>query len=133
MAGVYLDTSALGHLVLDEPDADVIGSALTRFEVVVSSRLLRTELHRLGLRTGVPSDEIASWLTSLALVPVDEEILSAAESIGPASVATLDAIHLVTAIRLAASGHISSVMTFDVRLAEGAAQHQLEVIAPVGE
>lgn len=133
MAGLYLDTSALGRLVLDEPDADLIGSALTRFEVVVSSSLLRIELHRLGLRTGVSGDEIEGWLTSLALVPVDEEILSTAESVEPASVATLDAIHLVTAIRLAEAGHISSVMTFDVRLAEGAAQHQLEVVSPAGE
>lgn len=132
MAGVYLDTSALGRIVLDEPDSDAIGRALAGFETVVSSRLLRIELHRLGLRAGIAHEEIESWLASVALVPMDEAILSAAETIAPATVATLDAIHLATAVQLAAEGHIESIMTFDIRLAEGAGEHGLAVIAPKG-
>lgn len=46
------------------------------------------------------------------------------------TVATLEAIDLATALRLAAKGHIASIMTFDVRLAEGALEHGLAVIAP---
>jgi predicted nucleic acid-binding protein len=130
VAGVYLDTSALGRVVLDEPDADAIGAAMTAFDAIISSRLLRIELHRLGLRAGIPREEIEPWLAGVALVPMDDAILSSAETVSPASVASLDAIHLATALQLADEQHITSIMTFDARLAEGAREHGLPVIAP---
>ncbi|HEY4277452.1 MAG TPA: PIN domain-containing protein [Conexibacter sp.] len=130
MAGVYLDTSALGRVVLDEPDAEAIGAAMTAFDAFISSRLLRIELHRLGLRAGIPREEIEAWLAGVALVPMDDTTLSAAQAVTPASVATLDAIHLATALQLAAERHITSIMTFDARLAEGAREHGLAVVAP---
>jgi predicted nucleic acid-binding protein len=130
VSGVYLDTSALGRIVLDEPDSAAIGAALAEYEAVVSSRLLRIELHRVGLRTGIAREEIETWLAGVSLVPMDDAILSAAEAVSPASVATLDAIHLATALQLAAKGHVALIMTFDARLAEGARQHGLAVIAP---
>jgi predicted nucleic acid-binding protein len=130
VAGVYLDTSALGRVVLDEPDGGAIGAALVAFDAVVSSRLLRIELHRLGLRADITREEIEAWLAGVAVVPMDEAILAAAEAISPTSVATLDAIHLATALQLAAERHVASIMTFDVRLAEGAREHGLDVITP---
>lgn len=130
MPGVYLDTSALGRLVLDEPDATAIGAALVKFDSIVSSRLLRIELHRLGLWAQVRAEEIEQWLAGVALVPIDDAILAAAETVSPASVATLDAIHLATALELSTAQHIGSLMTFDERLAEGAREHGLTVLAP---
>jgi predicted nucleic acid-binding protein len=130
VAGVYLDTSALGRVVLDEPDGDAIGAALIASDAVVSSRLLRIELHRLGLRADIAREEIEAWLAGVAIVPMDEPILATAEAISPSSVATLNAIHLATALQLAAEGHIASIMTFDVRLAKGAREHGLDVITP---
>jgi uncharacterized protein len=124
MAGLYLDTSALGRVVLDEPDGAAIGAALAAFDAVVSSRLLRIELHLVGLRTGIPREEIETWLSGVALVPMDDAILSAAEAVSPASVATLDAIHL------AGERHVASIMTFDARLTKGAREHGLSVVAP---
>lgn len=117
-------------VVLDDPDGDAIGAALAAFEAVVSSRLLRIELHRLGLRTGIASEEIEGWLAGVAIVPMNNAILAAAEAVSPASVPTLDAIHLATALQLAAEQHIASIMTFDVRLAEGARAHGLDVVMP---
>jgi len=130
VTGVYLDTSALGRVVLDEPDSDAISRALAGFHAVVSSRLLGIELRRLGLRTGISREEIETWLTGVALVPMEDAILAAAEAVSPASVATLDAIHLATALQLAAEGHVASIMTFDRQLAEGAREHGLTLIAP---
>lgn len=130
MAGVYLDTSALGRVLLDEPDRDAIVAAVTGFDSVVSSRLLRIELHRLGLREGIRSADIEAWLKRVTTVPLDDALLTAAEAVSPASVATLDAIHLATALRLAADGHVAAIMTFDARLAEGARSHGLAVVAP---
>lgn len=130
MAGVYLDTSALGRVVLGEPDGMAVGDALGAFDVVISSRLLRIELHRLGMRADLARDEIEAWLAGMALVPMDDAILSLAEAVSPVSVATLDAIHLATAVRLAGDGHVESIMTFDHRLADGAREHGLDVAAP---
>jgi uncharacterized protein len=130
VAGVYLDTSALGRVMLDEPDSAAIGAALAAFDAVVSSRLLRIELHRLGLRTGITREEIETWLAGVALVPMEDATLSDAEAVSPATVATLDAIHLATALQLADKQHVASIMTFDERLAEGAREHGLAVIAP---
>jgi uncharacterized protein len=129
VAVVYLDTSALGRVLLGEPDAPAILRDLGAFEQRVASRLLRIELCRLALREGVLADA-QQLLTGVALVPIGENVLAAAETLPPPTVATLDAIHLATALRLAAADSLDAVMTYDVRLAGGARDHGLTVVAP---
>jgi hypothetical protein len=126
---VYLDTSALGRILLGEPDANAILAELSKFDQHISSRLLRLELRRLGLRYDCLADA-DQLLNGVALVPLDEPGLSAAETVPPATVATLDAIHLVAALRLAEAGLLAAVMTYDGRLAAGAREHGLNVCAP---
>lgn len=46
MAGLYLDTSALGRVLLAEPDAELIRNVLARYDVWWSSALLVVELRR---------------------------------------------------------------------------------------
>lgn len=129
MTVVYLDTSALGRVLLGEPDARAVLRDLGGFEQRVASRLLRVELCRLALREGLLANA-DQLLTGVALLPVDEDLLSAAEALPPPTVATLDAIHLATALRLAAAGRLDALMTYDARLAEGARYHGLGVLAP---
>ena len=129
MPSIYLDTSALGRALLDEPDKPSIEHALEAFDRAVSSRLLGVELRRLGLRRNI-TDRVDRLLSGVALIPLDEEVLLAAETLEPPAVATLDAIHLATALRLARSGRLDTIMTYDKRLAEGAAEHGLKVLAP---
>jgi predicted nucleic acid-binding protein len=129
VAGVYLDTSALGRVLLGEPDAASVLSALADFDHHIASRLLRIELRRLAGRHGV-LDQADQVLGAVALIPMDEALLAAAETVPPALVGTLDAVHLATAVRLAADGAVEAMMTFDHRLAEGARHHGLEVVAP---
>jgi predicted nucleic acid-binding protein len=69
-------------------------------------------------------------LSGKVLIPIDEEILAAAETIAPHTVATLDAIHLATAVRLASVGKLDALMTYDKQLAGGARKHGLEVLSP---
>jgi len=57
-------------------------------------------------------------------------VLTAAETVPPAGVATLDAVHLVTAVRLAGDDLIDAVMTYDDRLADGVRHHGLAIVAP---
>jgi predicted nucleic acid-binding protein len=125
----YIDTSVLGRLLLGEPDAPAIIRDLGSHEIRVSSRLLRIELRRLAMRHGLEADALA-LLAAVALIPLDEETMLASETVPPSTVATLDAIHLATALRLARDGLVDTVMTYDVRLSEGAREHGLAVLAP---
>lgn len=129
MSALYLDTSVLGRVLLDEPDSAAIRRELGRFDRHISSRLLRVELHRLGLLKGMLEyvDEI---LSGQVLIPLDDEILAAAEFIAPSAVRTLDAIHLATAVHLAGAGRVEALMTYDKQLAAGAREHGLEVLSP---
>lgn len=63
-------------------------------------------------------------------MPLRDELLSAAESAQPASVATLAALHLVTVLKLHEGDLIASMMTYDHQLTAGAAAHGLTVLAP---
>ena len=129
MRTVYVDTSALGRILLGEPDAPLILGALDRFDSYVASRLMALELRRLALRHD-QRDPAELLLDGASLVPITEAVLAVADAVGPASVAALDAIHLATALELAGAGVIDAMMTYDARLAEAARQHGITVIAP---
>jgi uncharacterized protein len=129
MATVYVDTSALARMLLDEPDTKAIEHSLRAYDQRVASRLLQVELRRVGLRTNL-LDGVGELLAEVALIPVEEAILTAAETVPPSSVATLDAIHLATAMRLAEAGELDALMTYDKQLATGAREHGLTVLSP---
>jgi uncharacterized protein len=116
-------------VLLGEPDAPAILTEQARAVRVVSSRLLRVELRRLGLRAGRAADA-DRLLAGVALVPLHPAFLSAAETLGPPGVGTLDAIHLATALALASDGLVTSILTYDRRLADAARAHGLAVVAP---
>jgi len=61
---------------------------------------------------------------------MSEPLLAAAETVPPTGLATLDSIHLVTALSLSSAGIVHSLMTYDARLAQAAAHHGLGVLAP---
>ncbi|HZL07379.1 MAG TPA: PIN domain-containing protein, partial [Coriobacteriia bacterium] len=50
MAGLYLDTSSLGRVLLVEPDATQIRDVLGRYDAWWSSAILIIELRRLARR-----------------------------------------------------------------------------------
>ena len=116
-------------LPLEEPDKKAIQRDLARFDQSVASRLLRVELRRVGRRENAlkEADQI---LDDVLLIPLDESVLTAAESISPTTVGTHDAIHLATAVRLAEADELDALMTYDKRLADGARAHGLEVLSP---
>jgi predicted nucleic acid-binding protein len=129
VSSVYIDTSALGRVLLDTPEASTIQRDIDRFDRCVASRLLRIEIQRVALREAL-LDAVDPLLTDISLIPLDEEILTAAETIHPATVATLDAIHLATAMRLAEAGELDALMTYDMQLATGAREHGITVLSP---
>lgn len=129
MSPVYIDTSVLGRSLLDEPDKPAIERALGAYETSMSSALLRVELRRLGLRSKL-LDQVSKLLAGVSLIPLDDEILASAEAITPATVATLDAIHLATAVSLSGVGKLDALMTYDKQLAAGAREHGITVLSP---
>jgi predicted nucleic acid-binding protein len=126
---VYVDTSVLGRSLLEEPDKSAIERELEAFVNRVSSSLLRVELRRLGLRRGM-LDRVDHLLARISLIPLDEQILADAETLTPSTVATLDAIHLATAVRLSEAGELDALMTYDKQLAAGAREHGITVVSP---
>jgi uncharacterized protein len=126
---VYVDTSALGRVLLDEPDKPAIQRDLAKFGQHVASRLLRVELRRVGLRREL-LDRADALIRDVSLIPIDEGILDATETLAPPTVGTLDAIHLATAVRLSKEGRLDALMTYDKQLADGAREHDLEVLSP---
>jgi predicted nucleic acid-binding protein len=129
VGALYLDTSVLGRVLLDEPDTAAIRRELGRFERHISSRLTRVELRRLGLLKDM-LEHVDELLAGSVLIPLDETILTAAETIAPSAVRTLDAIHLATAVRLAGAGQLDALMTYDKQLAVGAREHGITVLSP---
>lgn len=129
MATVYVDTSALARILLDEPGATAVEDSLSAYERLVASRLLQVELRRVGLRRNLV-DGVGELLAEIALIPCEETILTAAETVLPSTIATLDAVHLATAVRLSEAGHLDALMTYDKQLGAGAKEHGIPVLSP---
>jgi predicted nucleic acid-binding protein len=115
--------------MLEEPDKKVIQRDLAKFDQSVASRLLRIELRRVGRREDA-LEEADRLLEGVVLMPLDEDVLAAAETILPTTVGTLNAIHLATAVRLAKAGELDALMTYDKQLATGAREHGITVLSP---
>ena len=69
-------------------------------------------------------------MTDISLIPLEDQILTATETLKPLLVGTLDAIHLATAIHLAEAGSLDALMTYDKQLANGAREHGIMVLSP---
>jgi len=126
---LYVETSALGRVLLDELDAPAIGTAMEAHADLVASRLLAIELRRLGARTGLV-DRAERLLGGVTLRPLDEDVQALVERIEPSNVATLAALHLATAVGLAQADGLEAILTYDRRLADGARHHGLTVLSP---
>lgn len=129
MAGIYLDTSALGRVLLAEPDANAIRAGLARRDAWWSSELLVVELRRLAARARAAA-AAERLLGGVRLVPLGSASLLRASRLEPLVVRSLDAIHLEAALRLSGRGEIDAVMTFDRQLQAGCAHHDLLTEAP---
>jgi predicted nucleic acid-binding protein len=129
MAGVYIDTSALGRVLLGEPDAESIRNALAGYGAWWSNALLVVELRRLARREGF-EQAAERALGHISLLDVDRTVLDRASWLDPVDVRSLDAIHLDAAVVLAGRGEIATVMTYDRQLEAGCAHHNLDVDAP---
>jgi predicted nucleic acid-binding protein len=126
---VYLDSSALVKLTIEEPESPALRRYLRRRRSLVSSALARTEVARALLALGPASLQRArNVLARCELVRVNDRVLNVAGELRPIEIRTLDAIHLATAQLL--GDDLGHLVTYDERMAEAARALELRVSAP---
>ncbi len=123
---VYLDTSAAVKLISDERESDGLRRYLDDGPTVVSSDLLETELRRIGVRHGIDQVLITAVIDGVTLTPLRREQFREAGLYPQERLRSLDSLHLAGALGVEAS----AILTYDIRLAEAARAHGLDVAAP---
>lgn len=128
---IYIDTSAAVKLVAPEAETAALQAWMRsrNGETFFASQLLRIELLRTVTRIAPDRlDRAREVVKGLALIRIDDTIVTAAESLPPTILRSLDAIHLATARSLGAD--VSAFVTYDVRLADAAESFGIPVAAP---
>ena len=126
---IYLDSSAIVKLAVEEPDSAALRRYLRRRKPLVSSALARAEVSRALLPLGEAALRRGQdVLSRLELIRINDRILTAAGSLLPTELRTLDAIHLATAQQL--ETELSRLITYDERLGAAAQAIGCSVIAP---
>lgn len=126
----YLDTSAAAKLVVAEKGSAALRKWLaSRDDQIVSSDLLRTELLR-ATRRAAPEQMVQARavLDSVMLLTLSTAVCERAAMLEPSILRSLDALHLAAAQEL--GDELTGIITYDARLAEGAAALGIEVVAP---
>ena len=125
---IYLDSSALVKLVVEEPESEDLRTFVGD-RVVVSSMVARTEVIRAVARTEPERVGAAEKvLAETSLIIIDWPLASAAAWVEPASIRSLDAIHLATAQRLEVG--LEALVTYDRRMVDAAQMAGLRVASP---
>lgn len=140
---LYLDSSAIVKLVLQEPETAALRRWLVEQPLGVTSALAQVEVRRtvrifaetvLGGRPVAAADDLRSRtdsvISGIVVIAVDDAVLSRAASLDPAQLRTLDAIHLASALSLE---DLEAFVTYDRDLAQAARGIGLAVAAPGAE
>ncbi|WP_433629023.1 type II toxin-antitoxin system VapC family toxin [Nocardia sp. CA-120079] len=129
---IYLDTSALVKLVHLESESAALASWLDDRpdEPWVASSLVEVELVR-AVRAADPADliHVPAVLARVDRLEMDGIVRANAAAVSPATVRSLDALHLATAQELATD--LIAFVTYDKRLGAAAEASGLTWVAPL--
>lgn len=126
---VYADSSALVKLVIEEPESEALERRLADGPVLATSRIALVEVSRAtALANPAPQvrQDTALLLDSCLLVDLTDALLRDAAGLASASVRTLDALHLASALRIQAD----ELVAYDRRLVAAARESGLAVASP---
>ena len=126
----YWDSSALGKFIVRETESRSL-SAFRRQHSGAShatSLSTRVEVGRIAGRTG-DLGPVAEVLSGLMEIPLTPEIVARATALQPATLRSLDAIHLASALALGDA--LEAVVTYDSRLRAATELAGLRVVSPL--
>lgn len=126
----YLDASALVKLIVAEPESGALRRYLGERPRIISSRIAEVELRCAVARQDEidAGDRVSSLIATVELLELDAEVARRAGELNPATLRTLDAIHLASALVIAPE--VDAVVAYDTRLAAAARAAGLAVVAP---
>lgn len=114
---------------MDEAESEPLAQFLNGAPYVSSSAIAEVEVLRAAARYGLAFvGEAARVIRELELVPVNLKVLSRAALLEPATLRTLDAIHIASALALGDA--LEVLVTYDRRMAEAAEAIGIRVAAP---
>ncbi len=117
---MYLDSSALVKLIVQEPESAALRRFLRAHPQRVSCSVARVEVPRAVRYLGAMVLRRARQvLRRVHVIRLDEPLLDAAAALDPRILRSLDAIHLAAA--QAISPELDAVITLDQRMADAAA------------
>ncbi|MGH3935146.1 MAG: type II toxin-antitoxin system VapC family toxin [Pseudonocardiaceae bacterium] len=127
---IYLDTSALAKLIVRETETAALGRWLRQraTQLWVTSIIGRVEVVRVAQRLAAAADGVRLLLAGLDTIPLVEHVADVAQITGPATLRTLDAIHLASA--LSVRDELIAFCCYDQRLFDAAGDAGLPVYAP---
>jgi predicted nucleic acid-binding protein len=124
-----METSAAAKLLKREPESAAVREFNARLiddeHLVVTGRMLETELRRLAVRQGIDQEKASEILDVLEH---DRSQFRQAGTIGGDQVRSLDALHLAAALRVGAD----AMITFDERLKRACELVGLPVLSVAG-
>lgn len=110
------ETKPLRHFLAAKPDQ--VASAIVEVEVVRAVRRVAPEL----------TEKAGNVVAQVSAIDIGDTIRARAAMLEPATVRSLDAIHLATAIEV--GEFLEAVLTYDTRMADAARSLGLAVVAP---
>lgn len=128
---IYLDSSALLKLLFEETESASLEAWLAeRAELAaISSELVKAEVPRAARRLNASSVPEARMLVSqVDLIPLRGAVVEATAEVGDATLRTLDAIHLASALSVRAE--LTDFVAYDHRLLAAARAARLPAISP---
>jgi uncharacterized protein len=115
--------------VIEAPESSALDRHLTGDYVLATSRIAVVEVSR-ATAVANPSREVRKevdrLLGSCMLVSVSAQLFRTASRLAAATVRTLDAIHLASALRIEAD----ELLAYDKRLLDAATEHGLTGVSP---
>jgi predicted nucleic acid-binding protein len=127
-AARYLDASALVKLIVDEEHSAALRALVADGSPAVTSVIGVIEVRRAIARAGVAQELTRRVTDGIVVVGLTAAIAERAASLAPATLRTLDALHLSTALEL--GDDLGTFVAYDDRLAAAARAQGLDVIAP---
>jgi len=126
----YLDTSAAVRLVVAEAGSRALRTWLSsRQDRIASSDLLRTELLRVTRRAAPEAMvQARAVLDAVILLKMTTAMFERAATLDPEAQRSLDSLHLAAAMEF--GDDLEGIITYDTRLAAGAAAVGVTAVAP---